>query len=65
MSKEVKVTKAKAFEIDPTKKYIIVFDKSEISMDDASKVNQTLHEWGAEGISIAVGDPQNVKVIEL
>lgn len=65
MSKEIEITKAQAFEIDPTKKYIIVLPRQEITQADAAVLNDKLKEWGADSVSVIISDPSEVKVVQL
>lgn len=63
---KVELVKAKAFEIDPTKKYIIVFDQQDITMEDADKLRKIMTEWDVkDAVSVMVRDTSRVKVIEL
>lgn len=64
MSKEVKITKARTFEIDPNKKYVIILPAEQMSHDDAAKLNMQFGKWGAESIVLLSTDPEAVKIIE-
>lgn len=63
MSKNI--IEGKAFVIEPGKKYIIVLDKYHISAEEAQELNRYINSMGAESVSVTVGDPNSVKIIEL
>lgn len=63
---KVELVKAKAFEIDPTKKYIIVFDQQDVTIKDAVKLRKVMEGWGVkDAVSVMVRDISRVKVVEL
>lgn len=67
MSKrQIEISKANLFEIDPSKKYILVLPREELTQEDATNLNKRLTEWGvADAVSVLVRDPSAIKVVEL
>lgn len=63
---KVELVKAKTFEIDPTKKYILVFDRQDVTIEDVDKLREIMVEWGVkDAVSVMVRDTSRVKVVEL
>lgn len=66
MPKNIELIKASVLELDPSKKYIIVLDKKELSHEDARNLSKTIqNQFGVDNVSVLTGDPSNIKVIEL
>lgn len=62
---KVELVKGTAFEIKPDSKYLIVFDKHEITNAEVFKINQELHRMGADGVSVLLGDINKLRIVEL
>lgn len=59
----INIRKAKIYQLDPSKKYLIVFDDRYITKEDARRVSEGL---GIQGVAVMVptAPGQVVKVIE-
>lgn len=63
MSK-VEVIQGKAVELDPNKKYIILFSRNDMSMDDAAQVGKALKNIGVTSIGVMVENAENVRIVD-
>lgn len=62
MRKGIKLVKGTVFEIDPTKRYLVIFDRQHISPADVRDLGMQMHN---ESLLVLInGNPQDVKVIE-
>jgi hypothetical protein len=64
MIKNVKVKDIYRVELDKDKKYIFFLPKSDWSDKDARNFSENLSELGFGGITLLVGEPDKVKIIE-
>lgn len=65
MTDKIEITKANAFEFDPSKKYLLVFDNTTITMDDVGSIQTQLNEMGMTGITVVLnGNINSMKVME-
>lgn len=64
MKQKIELVKGTAFELDPAKKYLIIFDSTQISMADAHSLNKALDGMGIKGVTALIRDPGEVKVVE-
>lgn len=60
----IELIKAKTFELDPNKKYLIIFSQYDMSLDDAQKVMHKLEKQGITGLGIQVKNTNNLKIVE-
>lgn len=56
MDKRIEIVQATATVIEPGKKYILQVKDEAFTADDAKRLNDTLHKWGAEGVTVMYGD---------
>lgn len=65
MTTKVELVKGTAFELDPAKKYVIVFNKGQVTQETVQDLNSMLSEQGITAIGLIVkGDTADIKVIE-
>lgn len=50
--------------LDPEKKYLIVFDRHVITMEDAHQIVKKLNRLGIESLGVAIEDLNGIKIIE-
>lgn len=62
--KRIEITKAKAFEIDPAKNYIIVLG-ADMTQSDAAALNKEFAKWGTNAVTVVTRMPDDIKVIEV
>lgn len=60
--KKVELVKGTVFEVDPKKRYMLIFSKDDITPEDAVQLNIGTPD---SVVVIIDGDPANVKVIEM
>jgi hypothetical protein len=59
------LSEAAAFKLDPSKKYLLIFDKKTIRREDVIKIGEILKREGVWSMSIILhGDPKSVQIIE-
>lgn len=62
----MKPTEAIAYELKPGHKYLIVFDKRAISLNDASVLGKELKAMGCEAIAVGMATGvQDMKLVDL
>lgn len=62
MRKGIKLVKGTVFEIDPTKRYMVIFDRQHITKQDVGLLDLAMHN---DSVMVLInGNPQDVKVIE-
>lgn len=64
MSKELKITKARTFELDPAKKYLVILPAHDFSQEDAASVNKQFERWGSDSCVVLSTDPEAIKIVE-
>lgn len=64
MPRQIRITKARTFELDPNKKYVMILPATDISQEDAAYINKQFQRWGSECMAILSTDPQAIKIIE-
>jgi len=64
MSKIIKIVEGKMFKLDPSKKYIMIFGRDELTQEDVYGANKHLKKMGIDGISFLIADPNDFKIIE-
>lgn len=64
MPRQIKLTKARTFELDPNKKYIMILPADNITEDDADNINKQFVRWGIECMTILSTDPKAISIIE-
>lgn len=62
---KVELVKGTVFELDPSKKYLLVFDATKITKNAAEDLLTSLGKGGFKGLGFMYdGDPSSIKVIE-
>lgn len=64
MSK-VELVKAATFELDPAKRYLVVFDNHAITKEDAAQVGRWMDDQGVKNIGVFTKIPEGVRVVEV
>lgn len=64
MPRQIRVTKARTFVIDPKKKYVMILPAGEITEKDAHYINKEFARWGTDCLAILTIDPLAIKIIE-
>lgn len=61
----IELVKAETFELDPTKQYVLIFDRRTINAESVSEIGKMLHKQGINGVLVMLmGDPKTVRIIE-
>lgn len=63
---KIEIVKATTIELDPSKKYLMVFDSHVITKEEVENALTAIHEFGFSNLGLVIrGDPTSVmKVIE-
>ena len=62
---KVELVKGTAFELDASKRYLLVFDRHTITADDIHNLLKQLGKEGFKGLGVMLdGDPSTLKVME-
>ena len=59
-----KLKLAKTYELDPTKKYLLIMDRSQVTQADAVDVIKELQAQGITALAQLVGKLEDVEVVE-
>lgn len=62
---KVELVKGESFVLQPGKKYLLIFNRGDITEADRRHLSEALNHEGMNGVSVLInGDPKDVKVIE-
>lgn len=66
MEAEVTVKVVNAIAIEEGKKYLLIFDRSSLKLEEASQVAKWLKEQGCESIAVGMGNGvKDMKLVEV
>jgi len=61
----IRLTKARAFELDPNKAYLILVKSSVVSKVQAELLVEELHKMGVPNAIVAINEKNAYKIVEL
>lgn len=65
MSTEVKLVEGVAFKLEPDKKYLLIFDRHTVRINDVVKLGELIKKKGINSLALLLnGDPKTVQIIE-
>jgi hypothetical protein len=62
---KVELVKGESFVLQPGKKYLLIFNRGDITEADRRRLSEALNRQGADSVSVIInGNPKDVKLIE-
>lgn len=63
--KKIEIVTTVASLIEPGKKYIIWVNNQDLTQNDAAQINDQIHEWGADSVTVILRGSNHPLVVEL
>lgn len=63
--KKIEIVTTVASLIEPGKKYIIWVSRDDLTQADAASINDQIHEWGAESVTVILRSSNHPLVVEV